>query len=39
MLRNKGLIETYDKENVVVVKIGARTKRMLKVYRYYVLEN
>ena len=39
MLRNKGWIETYDRENVVVIKTGSKTKRVLKICRHYIFDN
>jgi hypothetical protein len=38
MLRNRGLIEVQGSENIAVVRIGAKTKRVLKLYRHYIYE-
>jgi len=38
MLRNRGLIEVQGSENVAVIRIGAKTKRVLKLYRHSIYE-
>jgi len=39
MLRNRGLIEVQGMENVVNIRMGLKTKRILKLYRHSIYEN
>jgi hypothetical protein len=36
MLRNKGMIEVINNENVPSIRIGTKTKRVLMIYRRYI---
>ena len=38
MLRNKGWIEVQGDRNVVKVRIGTESKRILKIYKHYIFD-